>query len=53
MKTGRKKDIKTRERKLLILGIGFIIAFALWTWLIQIIDVQSAGVNGTEIGLQR
>ena len=42
--------MKTRERKLLILGIGFIIAFALWTWLIQIIDVQSAGVNGTEIG---
>ena len=50
MKTERKKDMKTRERKLLILGIGFIIAFALWTWLIQIIDVKSAGVNGSEIG---
>ena len=42
--------MKTKERKLLILGFGFIIAFALWTWLIQIIDVKPAGVNGTEIG---
>ena len=42
--------MKTRERKLLVLGIGFIIAFGLWTWLIQIIDVKSAGVNGTDIG---
>ena len=50
MKTERKKDMKTRERKLLVLGIGFIIAFGLWTWLIQIIDVKSAGVNGTDIG---
>ena len=42
--------MKTKERKLLILGIGFIIAFILWTWLIQIIDVKPEGVNGTEIG---
>ena len=42
--------MKTKERKLLLLGIGFIIAFALWTCLIQIIDVKPAGVNGTEIG---
>lgn len=42
--------MKTKERKLLLLGIGFIIAFAVWTWLIQIIDVKPAGVNGTEIG---
>ena len=42
--------MKTKERKLLILGISFIIAFALWTFLIQIIDVKPAGVNGTEIG---
>ena len=42
--------MKTKERKLLILGIGFIIAFTLLTWLIQIIDVKPAGVNGTEIG---
>ena len=42
--------MKTKERKLLVLGIGFIIAFALWTWLIQIIDVKAAGVNSTKIG---
>lgn len=42
--------MKTKERKLLFLGIGFIIAFALWTWFIQIIDVRPAGVNETEIG---
>ena len=42
--------MKTKGRKLLIWGIGFIIAFALWTWLIQIIDVKPAGVNGTKIG---
>ena len=42
--------MKTKERKLLFLGIGFIIAFTLWTWLIQIIDVKAAGVNSTEIG---
>ncbi len=42
--------MRTKERKLLIFGVGFIIAFALWTWLIQIIDVRPEGVNGTEIG---
>ena len=42
--------MKTKERKLSISGIGFIVAFALWTWLIQIIDVKPEGVNGTEIG---
>lgn len=42
--------MKTKGRKVLILGIGFIIAFALWTCLIQIIDVKAEGVNSTEIG---
>ena len=42
--------METKGRKVLILGIGFIIAFILWTWLIQIIDVKDAGANGTEIG---
>ena len=42
--------MKTKERKLLLLGIGFIIAFALLTCLIQIIDVKAEGVNSTEIG---
>lgn len=42
--------MKTKERKTLIIGIALIIAFVLWTLLIQIIDVKPAGVNGTEIG---
>ena len=39
-----------KDRKLIISGIGYIIAFILWTILIQIIDVRPVGVNGTEIG---
>ena len=42
--------MKTRERKLLISGGALLVAFALWTWFIQIIDVKAAGVNGTDIG---
>lgn len=42
--------MKNKERKLLVLGVGFIIAFTLWTWLVLIIDVKPEGVNGTEIG---
>ena len=42
--------MKAKERKILISGVTSIIAFALWTWLIQIIDVKSAGVNGSKIG---
>lgn len=42
--------MKTKERKILISGVASIIAFALWTLLIQIIDVKPEGVNGTEIG---
>lgn len=42
--------MKTKGMKNLILGIVFIILFAIWTILIQIIDVQPIGVNGTNIG---
>lgn len=42
--------MKNKERKILIYGIALIILFVLWTFLVQIIDVKSAGVNGTEIG---
>lgn len=31
-------------------GIGFLLAFAVWTIMIQIADVKPAGVNGTCIG---
>ena len=42
--------MKTKGMKKLISGIVFIISFAIWTMLIQIIDVQPIGVKGTNIG---
>lgn len=38
-------------RKGLIAGAGLILAFLLWTVLILKVDVQPAGVNGTDIGM--
>lgn len=32
-------------------SIGFLLAFAVWTIMIQIVDVKPVGVNGTYIGL--
>jgi len=47
-----RKDIKMKMnvRKLFITGIVLILAFAMWTVLIQIVDVQSVGQNGTDVG---
>ena len=42
--------MKTNEKKTLITGIILIFAFAVWTMLIQIIDVQAVGINNTNIG---
>lgn len=42
MKQSTKKTLRT--------GIGLLLAFALWTALIQRIDVQAAGPGGTKIG---
>ena len=42
--------MKTKKR-LFFVSIVFIFAFALWTVLIQVIDVQNIGVNGTNVGL--
>ena len=42
--------MKTKGMKNLISGIVFIILFAIWTMLIQIIDMQPIGANGTNIG---
>ena len=41
--------MKTKKR-LFFVSIAFIFAFALWTVLIQVIDVQNKGVNGTDVG---
>lgn len=42
--------MKKNEKKLLFLGIALLGMFVVWTWLIQCVDVQRAGANGTEIG---
>ena len=40
-----------KEKRNLLTGIGLISAFVLWTVLIQCVDVQAVGQNGTKIGL--
>lgn len=42
--------MKKNGKKLLILETALLVMFAIWTWLIQCVDVQSAGQQGTEIG---
>lgn len=42
--------MKTNGKKLIIVGAVGIAAFILWTILIQVIDVQPVGQNGTNIG---
>ena len=39
-----------KEKRNMLIGVGLISAFALWTVLIQCIDVQAVGQNGTKIG---
>lgn len=39
-----------KEKKLLYTGFVTIAVFALWTILIQTLDVQPVGVNGTDVG---
>ena len=42
--------MKKNGKKLLILGTALLVMFEIWTWLIQCVDVHSAGQKGTEIG---
>ena len=39
-----------KEKRNLFTGVGLIIAFALWTALIQCVDVKDVGQNGTKVG---
>ena len=39
-----------KNKKMLFTGTALLIAFTVWTILIQFIDVQAVGVNGTKIG---
>ena len=42
--------MKSKETKTLTVGIILIVVFIFWTALIQIVDVQSVGQNGTDVG---
>ena len=47
------KKMKTSSKKGIMAGIALILAFILWTVLIQVADVQPVGVEQTNIGLAR
>ncbi len=42
--------MKTKVKRTIITSIFFIIAFTVWTALIQTVDVKAVGVNSTDIG---
>lgn len=42
--------MKKNGKRVLFIGSMFVVAFAVWTALIQIVDVQPIGQNGTDIG---
>lgn len=44
------EEMKKNGKRLLILGVVLLVAFAIWTILIQVVDVQPVGQNGTDIG---
>lgn len=42
--------MKESGKRKILLGILFVAIFAIFTWLVQIVDVKPFGVNGTDIG---
>lgn len=42
--------MKRKEQNLLGTGILLLMAFAIWTWLIQVVDVKPAPNTGTNVG---
>ena len=42
--------MKKNGKRVLLVGSMFVVAFAVWTALLQIVDVQPIGQNGTYIG---
>ena len=40
----------TRERRSFVEGVVLLAAFALWTALVQLVDVRPVGQNGTDVG---
>ena len=41
---------KEKNMKIMLAGVILLIAFALWTLLVCLVDVKPAGVNGSDIG---
>ena len=42
--------MKAKMKRTLLISILFLLAFAIWTVLIQTVDVRPVGVNSTDIG---
>ena len=42
--------MKKKGKRILLAGSIFVAAFAVWTMLIQSVDVQLVGQNGTSVG---
>ncbi len=42
--------MKTYGKKLLACGVVLVLVFAIWTCLVQMVDVRNVGANGTSIG---
>ena len=45
-----QKKMKKNGKKELFTGCILLGGFIIWTWLIQVVDVQRIGVNGTAVG---
>ena len=45
-----KGQMKMKAKRVLFVGIGLLLAFALWTYLIVRVDVQNVGQQGTAVG---
>lgn len=50
LKEKGRKTMKENGKRLLFLGIILVAVFTIWTFLVQIVDVQPVGQNGTDIG---
>lgn len=48
--TGRYIKMQKREFRKLCLGVGFLLAFILWTFLVIYVDVKEIGPNGSSVG---
>ena len=46
----KRKVLKTKGIMFLASGAALLLVFSLWTLLIQRVDVQGVGVNGTDVG---